>query len=146
MCETRNTKLHKQKKFCFHMHWLIHHREARVILLSDDNIIGVRNSAVENRVIGASPSGKAPDFDSGIRRFESSRSIQNRIGETAITLTGRLHATSFAELRCSRLFRLADRTCPVKGRDTGSNPVTVLLLVRNYLFVAQLEEQGISTP
>ena len=28
-------------------------------------------------MIGVSPSGKAPDFDSGIRRFESSHPSQN---------------------------------------------------------------------
>ena len=59
------------------MHWLIHHREARVILLSDDNIIGVRNSAVENRVLGISQVGKAAVFGTAIRRFESS--IPNQI-------------------------------------------------------------------
>ena len=32
------------------------------------------------RRIGASPSGKAPDFDSGIRRFESSRPSQSPSG------------------------------------------------------------------
>ena len=31
------------------------------------------------KVIGASPSGKAPDFDSGIPRFESWRPNQNFI-------------------------------------------------------------------
>ena len=58
-----------------------------MILLSDDSIIGVRNSAVENRVIGASPSGKAAVFGTAIRRFESSRSNQNSIDPSSDPLT-----------------------------------------------------------
>ncbi len=49
----------------------------------------------------------------------------------ATTLARRLSLTNFAELLIGRLFRLTERIRPC-GRDTGSNPVTVLLLARNY--------------
>jgi hypothetical protein len=50
----------------------------QVLLISCKAIALAVLSGIERRgfAVGASPSGKAPDFDSGIRRFDPSRPSQ----------------------------------------------------------------------
>jgi putative endonuclease len=60
--------------------------------------------------VGASPSGKAPDFDSGIRRFESSRPSQP--ARPHADATGR----SFGWLTSVRSFRAKQRRLSSEGQ------------------------------
>ena len=58
--------------------------------------------------------------------------LLNKEQAAATALARRLLITSFAELLVSRLFGQTDKLLGIQLRDTGSNPVTVLLLARNF--------------